>query len=154
MTNNENIVQYKKAFCELEEIIKIMPEELSSKISEKFKEFIHRNKEKEYNPKISMPLEEQKILVETKILLSLIYREYLCSPEERIKLKQKDQEELLKKEKEAMAKYDIQKKFDSQKEKIQNKVEQKNVALVEYRPTKWYEKIKEYIKKIIKRRKY
>lgn len=96
---------YKEAFTEIDEIIKNMPKELNKRISKNFKDFIEKNKDLEYNFKLipNKSLLEQNLKKETKILLSLIYRSYICSEEEKKKLINEDKE-ILKIEEEKLNK--------------------------------------------------
>ena len=48
--------EYRKAFTEVNEIIKIMPNELVEKIPIKFRQMIEEEKDTEYNPNIKEPL--------------------------------------------------------------------------------------------------
>ena len=53
--------EYEEAFVEVDEIIKIMPIDLSSKIPVQFRKIISENKAKDYSIKIQEPLEQQKL---------------------------------------------------------------------------------------------
>ena len=54
-------LEYKKAFTELYEILKLMPQELLDKIPSKFLEMIEDERDKEYFITIKEPLEEQNL---------------------------------------------------------------------------------------------
>ena len=69
---------YRDAFSEVEQIINLMPENLSNKIPLRFKNIISSEKSETYNPKIQEPFEECNIMEETKIVLAIIYRDFLC----------------------------------------------------------------------------
>lgn len=73
-----------------------MEKDLLNKIPDTFMKFIEQKKSKSYIPNLNMDvsLKEQNLLKETKIILSLIYRSYLCSPEKSTKLKIEDDMEL------------------------------------------------------------
>ena len=86
--------EYKKAFSEVNEIIKMMPDELTNRIPSKFKEMLEDERDKEYNPNIQEPLEKQKLKNETIIILGLIYRDFLCPTDEKRRLQEKDAREL------------------------------------------------------------
>ena len=64
--------EYEEAFYEIDEIFKIMPIDLLSKIPKEFREMISENKSKDYKIKIEEPLEEQHLKKETIIILGLI----------------------------------------------------------------------------------
>ena len=75
--------EYRQAFTEVNDIIKIMPDELVNKIPNKFRNMIEEERDKEYTPNIQEPLENYILKNETIIMLGLIYRDFLCPPEER-----------------------------------------------------------------------
>ena len=79
-----------EAFSEVYEIFKLMPQELLNKIPKKFYEIIKEERDKEYLPNIKEPIENQKLKDETIILLGLIYRDFLCSQDEKKRLQEKD----------------------------------------------------------------
>ena len=74
---------YQEAFAEVDEILKIMPIDLLSKIPAQFRQIISENKADNYKVEIKEPLEEENLKKETVIILGLIYRDFLASPEER-----------------------------------------------------------------------
>ena len=83
-------------YVDISVIISMMPTEMKSKISNSFINFIEKKKSNNYvsniNPKI--PLKEQKIRKETKELLGIIYRDYLCNDEEKINLLQEEKSDI------------------------------------------------------------
>lgn len=85
-------------YVDISVIISMMPTGMKSKISNSFINFIENNKSNNYvsniNPNI--PLQEQNIRKETKEMLGIIYRDYLCNEEERINLLQEEKRELTK----------------------------------------------------------
>lgn len=117
---------YREAFCEVDEIIKNMPEEVNKKISEKFKKFIELNKSENYKPNINKnkPLKEQNLRRESLIILSLIYRSFICSEDEKKRLLEEDKRKLEEHQKEIKEKYDpnniFKKKTESYKETEMN----------------------------------
>lgn len=107
--------EYEEAFAEVDEILQLMPIELAIKIPLQFKKIISENKSKTYSPKIKEPLEEENLKYETKVILGLIYRDFLVDPEEREKLQAKDAEELRKIEQEMQKQYDVENIFQKRK---------------------------------------
>lgn len=87
---------YEEAFAEVDEILKLMPIELLSRIPVQFRQVISENKAKNYKIEIEQPLNEEKLKEETVVILGLIYRDFLASPEESEELQAKDAEELTK----------------------------------------------------------
>ena len=152
--------EYKIAFSEVDEIIKMMPDELVRKIPKGFKELIAEEKDESYIPNIHEPLEKNKLKNETIIILGLIYRDFLCPKEERIILQKKDAEELQRVQneldKELKEKYSMDNLFNksvSETVKAVDNVDNTNgVAMVEFKEEKWYHKIFELIKNIFKKK--
>ena len=106
---------YEEAFAEVDEILKIMPIDLLSKIPVQFRRIISENKAKNYKVDIQEPLDEEKLKEETVVILGLIYRDFLASPEEREELQAQDAEELRKIEEEMQQKYDMENIFKKRK---------------------------------------
>ena len=75
----ENI-EYSKSLYQINEIIKYMTPNLKSRIPKKFISYFENNKSKDYNWKIdeTIPLETQNMLPNTKEILSVLYKDYIC----------------------------------------------------------------------------
>lgn len=148
--------EYIDAFSEVNEIIKMMPDELTNKIPSKFKEMLEDERNKEYNPNIQEPLEKQKLKNETIIILGLIYRDFLCSPDEKRRLQEKDAIELQEVQK--ALEEEIREKYnpdDVFKNKRQNIAEMKQpteqTSMIVAKEEKWYKKIFNIIKNLFKK---
>lgn len=100
-------LEYENALSEIDSILKLMPENLLIKIPKSFLYFIEQRKSKSYiaNFNNEVPLYEQNMLKETRIMLSLIYRSYLCDYKLAKKLKIDDVIELKKNQIEINKKY-------------------------------------------------
>ena len=127
-----------EVYVDISIIIKMMPIEMREKISKSFINFIEKNKSNNYvsniNPKI--PIREQNIRKETKEMLGIIYRDYLCSNEERNKLlKQEEQEEqeIKQYEEELRQKYDPNDIFKNKQTEYNYEKEKATLAMVEYK---------------------
>ncbi len=142
--------EYKEAFTEVNEIIKMMPDELVNKIPSKFREMIEDERDKEYNPNIQEPLEKCKLKNETIIILGLIYRDFLCSQDEKRRLQERDARELQEVQK--AIEDEIRQKYnpdDLFKKKNENNKEHQNfeeTAITVIQKEKWYKKIFNIIK--------
>lgn len=90
--------KYQDAFKEVWEILQNTDEELIKKIPNKFMDFLQNNMNKDYetNIKFDTPIDKQPLLKETEAVLSLIYRSYWATEEEKTELAKKDKEELSK----------------------------------------------------------
>ena len=149
--------EYKEAFTEVYEIIKLMPTELSDKIPNEFIKIIEEEKDSTYYPKIKEPIENEKLKDETVVILGLIYRDFLCSEEERKFLLEKEERELKEFEQELdkkmREKYNPDDLFKNNKKKIKgdlNSNSKDNVII--YKKEKWYKKIIDIIKKFFKKK--
>ena len=132
---------YEEAFYEVYEVLKLMPIDLRSKIPMQFRQVISENKAKNYKADIHEPLKEQELKKETVIILGLIYRDFLASPEERERLQRSDSEELQKLEQGMKEQYDIKQKLN-------------NNHLIVYKEKGIFHKIIDFIKRIFKRDKF
>lgn len=109
--------EYKNALAEVDMILKLMSKDMLNKIPNSFLNFIEQKKSKSYIPNLNMELSlnEQDLLNETRAILSLIYRSYLCNSEESRKLKIDDSIELKIKQKELNEKYSYENLFKKTK---------------------------------------
>ena len=138
----------KEAFYEVDEILKMMPYEILDKIPKKFREMISQNKSLTSNKKIS-GLNDENLSKDAKVVLYMIYRDFLCSEEE-------EQELLRQENKDLEEKYSYDNIFKkTKKDEIKAEVmlfedvNPEETALVETKEIKWYEKIISFIKNIL-----
>ncbi len=116
-----------------------------------------QSKTEECNKKIDLKenteIKDQNISEESKAILSILYRDYMCSEEEKIEinktfeLNQKQYDEIQRE------KYNPDKIFQNKNIKIDNNSEvvEDDKALVELPKSKWYTILFEKIKSIFKR---
>lgn len=145
---------YEEAFAEVEKVLKLMPIDLVSKIPVQFRKIISENKATNYNVIIKEPLEEQKLKKETTIILGLIYRDFLASPEEREKLQLKDAEELKKIEQKMQKQYDVENIFEKKKRNKITENEQIPNELIVYKQQNFLSKFFSMIKCIFRKNKF
>lgn len=144
--------EYSKALAEVSEILKYTQKEVIDKIPQKFLDFIEKNKDKEHKLvlKEDKNLLEQDLKPETKEIIALIYRDYVCSQEERENIIKESilQREKIEKEKNEKYKIDFDKIKEQRETKVYNskedKMEEKSLTMI--KEEKWYKKI---IKKIL-----
>ncbi len=135
----------KQAIAEVIEILNHSESEITSKIPEKFMQFLHDNSDNEYKVNIDFNNEnwDDTIKQDTKAILALIYRDYIVSKEERDKLLQEEQERLDKEEQELREKYNpdnlFKKKNDVVEEKDINSIN--NMQLVVIKEDNWFKRI-------------
>lgn len=146
--------EYLKAFSEVEQIIKLMPESLQKKIPDRFKNIISTEKSQAYIPNIKEPFEKCNIMEETKIVLAVIYRDFLCSEEEKKEIKLKDSQKLMEYEEELREKYNTDNIFLNRNtiQYSSEEVKTDQTAIVEYKEKKFLQKLFDKIKHIFKRK--
>lgn len=142
---------YEEAFAEVDEILRIMPVDLLSKIPVQFRQVISENKARNYKTNIQEPLEEQNLKEETVVILGLIYRDFLASPEEREELQANDAAELKRIEEEMQKQYDIEKVFERRKS-FQN--DDSSTDLILYKEQGFLQKLFNLIKGIFNKKKF
>ena len=137
---------YKNAFKEVSDILENTDEELIKKIPSKFIEFIKNNMNKNYitNINTETKINEQKLLGETESILSLIYRTYWATEEEKRKFSEEDFKRILETETRKKGNY-IGKNVDEifeKKKKASENIEKNSLIVV---------KKEGFIKRIFKR---
>ena len=113
------------SFSEVYEIILHMDKELVKKIPVKFINFIKQNKKDNYitNIDYTKSINEQELQRGTRVILSIIYRDYLCNDEKKKELMQKDNLKLRKMEEELREKYNPDNLFKKKNALIEEKQE-------------------------------
>lgn len=146
--------EYREAFSEVEQILKLMPTNLSNKIPTKFKNIITLEKSKTYIPKISEPFEECDLKEETTIILAVIYRDFLCSKEERDELLERNRNKLLEFEEELREKYNPDNLFKNKNNssEILHVNISTETAIVEYKEKNFIQKLFDKIKNLFRRK--
>lgn len=141
MPNNTN----KQVYSEVYDIIKHMDINIRAKIPLQFIKIIQANKDDNYTVNIdyTKSINNQKLLKETRAILSLIYRDYICTPEERKILIEVDKEKIKKERELLVEKYNPDNIFKTNKN-IQNQkkktILQEN-AIIEYKENNFFKKI-------------
>lgn len=136
---------YEMALSEVDEILNYTDEELVKKIPIQLRNLISNNKSKEYKPNIdkARPISEQKLLRETEAILSLLFRSYWATEEEKLEFEKQDalEYENLKKSTEVI--------FPANRKQNEN-VQDSNVNLIVVDNLPWYRKLYNKIIKIFK----
>ena len=98
---------FPRAYVEVDEILKKLPQEEFRKIESNFINMIRNKKDTNYTFELdySKDIEEQKILKETKIILAYVFLNYLGTEEENNIIKQKFKEDIIQAEEEKKKKY-------------------------------------------------
>ena len=116
-------------------IISMMPSQMQDKISQKLKDFIENNKAENYSSNINptVPLKEQILKKETKAMLGIIYRDYLCSEEQRRKLLENEKTEIEECERELREKYNPDNLFKNKTKEVEEEIATSETALTDYK---------------------
>ena len=133
-------IEYRQALFEVYKILENTDEEIKNKIPEKFIKFVKENMDTNYKFELEKGKElvRQNLKSETKQIIALIYKYYICGEEEREKIVEN-------------GKIDIRKNFyidfnKNKKSKIKNiqnrdEIENFETSLLEMKKEKWYKKL-------------
>ena len=146
--------EYEEAFAEVDEILQLMPIDLLIKIPLQFKKVISENRSQNYIPKIKEPIKEEDLKYETRVILGLIYRDFLVDPEEREKLQAQDAEEIRKIEEELQKQYDVDNIFRKRKEQKNTENAEDSTDMIIYKEQGFLQKIFNLIKGIFSKNKF
>lgn len=142
----------KKAISEVLEVLKNSEEGVIEKIPSSFMSFLKQNADSNYISNIDFGKEnwEDTIEEDARLILALIYRDYLVDKDEREKLIQEEKEEEKREEEKLREKYNPDNLFKKKdKENIKEEPKEEPKALIEVKE-KWYMKILNKLKEILK----
>lgn len=144
----------KEACNEIYDIILHMEQELYNKIPKSFINCIKQNTESEYKTHIdySKSINEQELLKDTKIILSLIYRDYLCDETERKDIIKQEREELKQREKELREKYNVDNLFNKNVPDNNNDTQNNENQLIKYEDKNFLSRIIYKLKKFFSKK--
>ena len=135
---------YPKAYKEVYEILKLVPKEEVVKIPQDVLKTIEYNMDKTYDYKIqeNIEFEEQPMMIETKAILAVIYRDYWAGEEEKARIIEKQKYDIKITEEKKKDKYNSEDIFLNRKP-----VNKQNQELIIYKQF-WYIQFKDFMKKI------
>lgn len=141
---------YHKAYKEVIEILKYVPQESVNKIPKTMLETFEKKMDKDYvfNVDINKSFEEQNLLEETKDIFAVIFRDYWATPYQRERIKAKEKYDRQKIEEEKANKYNPDDIF---KNKEKDNVVVNNNLPVEIKKENFFKKLISFIKKIIRK---
>ncbi len=146
---------YKNSFKEVYDILENTEKELVDKIPKKFMDFLKSNMNKDYKTDIKKDekISNQKLLSETEAILTLIYKSYWATDEEKKKLAIKEKKELLEKEnnREEYIKKDIYETFEKRKNTNKNNENSLENNLIVIEKESFIKKILNKIKNFLKK---
>ena len=129
-------LEYKQSLTEVNTILCFMEKEYVNKLPDKLIIFIKKNMDNSYisNINVNTPINEQPLKKDTRILLSLIYRNYWCSQEKKEELLKEDAYLKSEYEKEIRKKYNPDSIFKNKKQNIISEESTVDtVSMVEYK---------------------
>ena len=149
------IDNYPKAYKEVLEVLKYVPQESVDKIPEEMINMFKVKMDESWNFEVDInrPFEEQNLLDETKAIFANIFRDYWATPYQKEKIEAREKYELEKIEEEKRKKYnpdDIFKNNKVQEVKVKPQEIEKNLP-VEVKKEKFFEKLIGFIKRFLKK---
>lgn len=137
-------IEHANAYSEVLEIIKTISEEDYNKIPkikiDVLEMYSNKDYHFQYNPEKT--LDEQNVSKITKIIIGILFRDYWADDNQRKKIIARQNCERAKVEEEKSKKYRIDDIFKNNKEN-------EELALVEIKNTKWYEKIVLFFRELL-----
>ena len=128
--------------------------DLLIKIPLQYKKVISENRSQNYIPKIKEPIKEEDLKYETRVILGIIYRDFLADPEERDKLQAQDAEELRKIEEELKKQYDIDNIFKKRKDQKNTENAEDATDMIVYKEQGFLRKLFNLIKGVFSKNKF
>ena len=133
-------IEYRQALFEVYKILENTDEEIKNKIPEKFIKFVKENMDTNYKFELEKGKElvRQNLKSETKQIIALIYKYYICGEKKKKKIVEKEKIDIRKN-----FYIDFNKNKKSKIKNIQNRDEIENfeTSLVEIKKEKWYKKL-------------
>ena len=142
---------YPKAYKEVIEILKYVPEKSVNKIPQTMLDTFKAKMDKEYNfiVDINKAFEEQELLEETKAIFANIFRDYWATPYQKERIEKKEKYDTQKDEEEKKTKHNSDDMFYKiNKVDIKEKKEESDNLPIEVKKEKFYEKIISFFKKV------
>lgn len=142
-------IKYANAYSEILEILKYLtPEDYEKIPKEKIEVFeTYANKDYSFNYDLDKTLQEQNVSKTARTIIGILFRDYWASEEQRDKIIKFQQQERIRIEKEKQERYKNEDIFKNNNE-IQPTEE---VALVEVKEEKWYQRLFSFFRNIFKK---
>lgn len=137
-----------KAYKEVYEIVKHLSEEDFNKIPKEIIKTLHSNMDKDYEFYIIFEdLQNQETLNETKLLLAIIFRDYLATEKQKEKIMAKERYDEQVYQEEMRKKYNPENFFKKQQSSLDKNKIQKETNVIEYKPN-IFKKILSFFKRV------
>lgn len=150
---NVKINNYKNALVEVEAVLDCLEYDEYIKIPENVINAISQNKNEHYIFEYDEELDykDWNLMSETKALLYIIFKKYFATNEQMQYFREKENFEIMQREREKTEKYNPDKLFKSNKQNIAEKNEVSK-AIIEFKKEKWYKKAFNLIKKLFNKK--
>lgn len=141
-------IKYSNAYSEVLEILKYLtPEDYDKIPKEKIEVFeTCANKDYTFNYDPDKTLQEQNVSKTARTIIGILFRDYWATEEQREKIIRWQQQERIRIENEKQEKYKSEDIFKNNN--IEPQIEE--VALVEVKEEKWYDKVFKFFRRIIR----
>lgn len=137
-----------KVYREVFEIIKHLSEKDFNKIPKEVIETLHVNMDKEYEVNINFEdFQNQKTMYETKVLLAILFRDYLATEKQKEKIMAKERYDEQVYQEEMRKKYNPENFFKKQQSNLDKNNIQKEINVIEYKQN-IFQKILSFFKRV------
>lgn len=148
---------YSKAYKEVIEILKYVPEESVNKIPKEMRDMFEEEQAKDYNFQIDIEksFEEQELLEETKAILANIFRDYWATDYQKQRIIEKEEKDREEWEKLKREKYNPDDIFKNKSNKIEQNIQEhlneeyNNNLPIELQKQNIFQKLLSFIKKLL-----
>ena len=148
------IDNYPKAYKEVLEVLKYVPQESVDKIPEEIINMFKVKMDKTWDFKVDInkPFEEQNLLDETKAIFANIFKDYWATPYQKERIEAREKYELEKIEEEKREKYNPDDIFKNNKvQKVEEKPQEiENNLPVKVKKEKFFERLIGFIKRFLR----
>ena len=149
MTNDK----YAKAYTEVLEILKYLPQNEYNKIDTERIKFFEANKDTSYKFRINpdKPLEKQNITIEANSIIIVLFRDYFATETQKKKLNVILKQNEYKYQEEIKNEYNLNDIFKARKSNSFNVVENNNLP-IEVKENNFFKKLIAYIKNLFRKK--
>lgn len=148
------IDNYPKAYKEVLEVLKYVPQESVDKIPEEMINMFKVKMDENWNFEVDInkPFEEQNLLDETKAIFANIFKDYWATPYQKERIEAREKYELEKIEEEKRKKYNPDDIFkDTKVQEVEEKPQDiENNLPVEVKKEKFFERLVNFIKRFLR----
>ncbi len=144
---------YSKAYKEVVEILKYLPEENVNKIPKELIDTLNSQMDINYNFKVDLEksFENQKILDETKAIFAIIFRDYWATSQQKERIKAKENYDRQIEEEEKRNKYNQYDMFKNKLSSYENRISMQatNNLPIKRKKDNFFNKILTFLKKLL-----